>query len=98
MLGMQEVILILAIILLVFGPSKLPKIARELGKALHEVNKATSMATATLNSENSATRGLPPKFLLDTARKLGLSIEGKTEKQLTDEIFAKILNSKSTLV
>lgn len=41
-LGWQEVILILVILLLVFGPTKLPKIARELGKAVQELNKATS--------------------------------------------------------
>lgn len=41
MLGFQEVILILAILLIVFGPSKLPEIARALGKAINEFNKAS---------------------------------------------------------
>lgn len=42
MFGWQEVILIFVLLLFVFGPTKLPKIARELGKAMREFNKATS--------------------------------------------------------
>ncbi|WP_422487056.1 twin-arginine translocase TatA/TatE family subunit [Gudongella sp. DL1XJH-153] len=35
-LGMPELILILAIALVIFGPSKLPEIGKSLGKALKE--------------------------------------------------------------
>lgn len=35
-LGMPELILILAIALVIFGPSKLPEIGKSLGKALRE--------------------------------------------------------------
>ena len=35
-LGVSELILILAIALVVFGPSKLPEIGRSLGKAISE--------------------------------------------------------------
>ena len=39
-LGPAELILILAIALLVFGPKKLPEIGRGIGNALREFNKA----------------------------------------------------------
>lgn len=52
-LGWQEVILIFVILLLVFGPTKLPKIARELGKAMQEFNKATSGFREELNKASS---------------------------------------------
>lgn len=42
MIGWQETILILVILLVVFGPTKLPKLARDLGKTWHEFNKASS--------------------------------------------------------
>lgn len=42
MFGWQEVVLIFAILLFVFGPTKLPKIAKELGKIMQEFNKAAS--------------------------------------------------------
>jgi TatA/E family protein of Tat protein translocase len=40
-LGMQELLLILAVALLVLGPKKLPEIARALGKATREFRRAT---------------------------------------------------------
>ena len=39
-LGMGELIVILVIILLLFGGARLPEIARGLGKAVREFNKA----------------------------------------------------------
>jgi sec-independent protein translocase protein TatA len=39
---MGELLLILAIALLVFGPSKLPQLASGLGKAVRSFKKATS--------------------------------------------------------
>ena len=38
--GMGELVVILLIILLLFGASKLPEIARSLGKAIKEFKKA----------------------------------------------------------
>ncbi|HBG60491.1 MAG: preprotein translocase subunit SecA [Omnitrophica WOR_2 bacterium GWF2_38_59] len=39
--GMGELIVILIIVLLLFGASKLPEIARALGKSINEFKKAT---------------------------------------------------------
>ncbi len=41
-MGMQEMILILAIALIVIGPKKLPDLAKTLGRALGEFKKATN--------------------------------------------------------
>ena len=41
-IGMPEMILILVIILIVFGPQKLPDLAKALGRAIGEFRKATS--------------------------------------------------------
>ena len=97
MLGTQEIILILAILLLVFGPTKLPKIARELGKAWQEFNKASSTAFKTLSSAEETVTENAPKPLLDIAKKLNLDIEGKTEKQLSEEILAKVINNEKVV-
>jgi sec-independent protein translocase protein TatA len=40
-LGMPELLLIMVIALLVFGPKKLPEVGRSLGKALREFKKTT---------------------------------------------------------
>jgi TatA/E family protein of Tat protein translocase len=38
-LGSQELIVILVIVLVMFGGSKLPEIARSLGRSMHEFKK-----------------------------------------------------------
>ena len=38
-LGTQELLVILVIVLVLFGGSKLPEIARSLGKSMHEFKK-----------------------------------------------------------
>jgi sec-independent protein translocase protein TatA len=41
-LGMGELLLILAVVLLLFGPSKLPQLASGLGKAVRSFKNATN--------------------------------------------------------
>jgi len=96
-LGTQEIVLILAILLLVFGPTKLPKIARELGKAWQEFNKASSSAFETLSSVDETVTENTQKTLLDVAKKLNMDTEGKTGKQLGEEILAKVINNEKVV-
>lgn len=97
MIGWQEMILVLAILLFVFGPTKLPKIAKELGKAWHEFNKASSGVFETKSSAETSKKEDKTKLLLEAAKKLGVNTEGKTGDQLVEEISAKIINTKETL-
>ena len=96
MVGWQEMILIFAILLLVFGPTKLPKIARELGKAWNEFNKASSGVIETISSVQTAKNEDKNNPLLEVARKLDVSTEGKTDEQLKEENLTKIINKKKT--
>ena len=45
-IGVPELVLILIIGLVVFGPGKLPEIGKAIGKSLNEFKKATSDTTA----------------------------------------------------
>jgi len=47
-LGGTEMIVILAVVLLLFGPKKLPELARGLGKGLREFKKASSELKETI--------------------------------------------------
>ena len=40
-IGLPELLLILAVALLVFGPKKLPEVGRSLGKAMREFKRST---------------------------------------------------------
>ncbi|MFW6283870.1 MAG: twin-arginine translocase TatA/TatE family subunit [Desulfosalsimonas sp.] len=50
-IGMPELILILAVALIVFGPKKLPDLARSLGKAINEFKNATQDLKDSVDSE-----------------------------------------------
>ena len=49
-IGMPELVVILVIALIVLGPSRLPDVAKALGKALAEFKKATSDITDELQN------------------------------------------------
>jgi TatA/E family protein of Tat protein translocase len=51
-IGMPELIIIMVIALVIIGPSKLPDLAKALGKGLSEFKKATSEIKESLNLED----------------------------------------------
>lgn len=53
-IGVPELILILIVGLLVFGPGKLPEVARSLGKGLREFKKATNALSQAINAPEQA--------------------------------------------
>ena len=50
-LGIQEILLILVLALLIFGPRKLPEIGRTLGKSLGEFRRATNELKRSIEQE-----------------------------------------------
>jgi sec-independent protein translocase protein TatA len=53
MFGSSEMVIVLVIVLVIFGGSQLPKLARNLGKAQKEFKEGMEQASA--DSEKSAT-------------------------------------------
>jgi sec-independent protein translocase protein TatA len=50
-IGMPEMIIILVIALIIFGPRKLPELGRSLGKSINEFKKASNELRSTLEDE-----------------------------------------------
>lgn len=50
-IGMPELIIILTIALIIFGPRKLPELGRSLGKSLSEFKRASNELKNTLDEE-----------------------------------------------
>ncbi|MEW5984481.1 MAG: twin-arginine translocase TatA/TatE family subunit [Acidobacteriota bacterium] len=50
-IGMPELIIILVIALIVFGPRKLPELGRSLGRSLGEFRRASNELRSTLEEE-----------------------------------------------
>jgi sec-independent protein translocase protein TatB len=52
-MGFSETLFLFFLALLIFGPKKLPEIARQVGKVLNEVKRASNEFKAQINSEIS---------------------------------------------
>jgi len=84
-----EWLIVLAIIVVLFlsGPRKLPEFARSIGLARKEIEKAHKEASSpTKETSSLMVPTLEQDALIETAKKLGISTEGKTSAQISDEI------------
>lgn len=99
-LGIPELLLILGIILILFGPKKLPELARALGRARREYELAMSgEIKESEGEEKRESEGKKEKseeeVLLETAKKLGIETEGKTLEEIADEILKRVKSGQS---
>ena len=88
---------VVAIVIIMWGPAKIPQFARALGQAKGEFSKASKEFKDAANSDAPAqsatsTSAIKTKdqLLLETAQKLGIPTEGKTREQLSEEISVKV--------
>lgn len=84
------VIGIIVIVIFLWGPQKIPELARGLGRAKGEFDKASRefQASASSTSEPMAPKSAD-QVLIETARQLGIATEGKTREQISAEIVAR---------
>ena len=88
-----EWLIVVAVILVIFiwGPQKLPELARSIGLAKKEFDKVTkeaSAATATTTS-TATTSEVTSEPLIVAAKSLGVATEGKTKEEIAKEIAEK---------
>jgi sec-independent protein translocase protein TatA len=80
-----EWVIILLVILLIFGPSKLPQLARGLGQAIHEFRKASQglidEGESRKEKREEASRELDEETLRKLAEKLGIENADKMDKE-----------------
>jgi sec-independent protein translocase protein TatA len=74
-IGVPELIVILAIALLIFGPKKLPEVGRSLGKALREFRRTSDEIKEKIEEEIQAEEFKDIKEELN--KKVGEDEEGK---------------------
>ncbi len=81
-----QILLILGVlaVILIWGPQKIPELARSIGKARKEFDDASKGLMQPTSS--SSTTASTPDSLIDTAQKLGISTQGKTRQEISDEI------------
>ncbi len=88
-IGTTEILLILGVAVLLFGATKLPELARAMGKSMGEFKKAQREAELELKSlEKPVAAPAQESEIRKLAREMGISTEGKTDEQLREEIKA----------
>ncbi len=80
------------IVVLMWGPQKIPDLARSLGRARREFDEASKGINEPVNPAARGTVQSDP--LIDAAQKLGISTAGKTRQQISDEIVAAAQSAK----
>ena len=88
--GLPELLLILLIILLIFGPGKIPQLARSLGEAIREFRKAMQGVSEEVEKPAKKTsEKIDEETLAKLAEKLGVETKGKSKEELMEEVLAK---------
>ena len=85
MISSPEVLFILFIVLLLFGGRKLPELARSMGEAVREFNRATSSPTAYVD-EKTKKENEERQAIIDAAKKLGIEVEGRDINEIAQDI------------
>ena len=89
---------VIVVVVLLWGPKKIPELARSLGLARKEFEQAKKVmqnpGTALTDTMTQGVQGQTPpsssdELLLQTARRLGINTQGKTKEQISEEIVAR---------
>ncbi len=91
------VIGVIVVVIFLWGPSKIPELARSLGRARKEFDQAKKEMENPTDALLQAAQQPAPKpaqvsaddALVQTARRMGIATEGKTRDQITNEMVAK---------
>lgn len=94
--GPTELMLIFGIIVLLFGASKLPELARSMGSSMGEFKKAQRESEKNLkefeasieDASSDKKRTKPQQMALD----MGIDITGKSDDELLDLIHSSVKN------
>ncbi len=93
--GPWEIALVLVIVLILFGPKKLPELAKGLGDAIRQYKQASegvgglipgTPAQALPQTPVATVQSRSGDLLIQTAKNLGIQTEGKTMDQISKEI------------
>lgn len=95
MFGSQEILLIFVAIVLLFGASRLPDLARSMGRSMGEFRRGQQEVERELRTARDGGIAVADTDIALTrvqrmAVNLGIDITGKTEEQLLAEIETKI--------
>ncbi|MDI6763877.1 MAG: Sec-independent protein translocase protein TatB [Thermodesulfobacteriota bacterium] len=100
-IGLPEILIIGAIALIVFGPNKLPELAKAFGRAMREFKKATdevkeSFEAETRDLEEIKSAITEENVLGDLAREISSLEEPSPEPAMTEEVAPEAMAQTET--
>ena len=84
-IGMPELVIILVIALIIFGPRKLPELGRSLGKSIGEFKKASNELRNTLDEEIRAEERKDQQVKTDAEQKSALEAANSMRDAITPD-------------
>ncbi len=95
---------VVAVVIILWGPSKIPEFAKALGRAKGEFSKASKEMNEAANLDSPTQQPTPSaktantvqslktkdEILIDTAKNLGIPTDGKTRDEISQEISMKV--------
>lgn len=75
-IGMQELLVILVVVLILFGPRRLPEIGRSIGKALRELKRTTRDFQDAIDQEP------PEETRKEVEKKLSRDISSEEDREI----------------
>lgn len=99
-MGLTEILLIMAIALILFGPEDLPDIARTIGKVVFEIRKATNDMTKEFKNSVDIPNNILNKAFEQTTSSRGNEqetneLQSGTETSKNDEVLLKYEDESS---
>ena len=84
-IGMPELVIILVIALIIFGPRKLPELGRSLGKSIGEFKKASNELRNTLDEEIRAEEQKEQRAKTEAEQKTALEAANSMRDAITPD-------------
>jgi sec-independent protein translocase protein TatA len=94
MTGNTELLFLLFIVLLLFGGRKLPELAKSMGEAVKEFNRATNEPTKYID-EKTRKENDERQAIIDAAKKLGIPVEGRDISDIAQDIVKATAKKES---
>ncbi|MGO8990926.1 MAG: twin-arginine translocase TatA/TatE family subunit [bacterium] len=91
MLAGPDLLVVLAIALIVFGPKKLPELAKTIGKAMAEIKKATEEVKESIGINEL--QEMRSNLTMDVHTLVGRLSASMTKKETTEDVFTPVEDS-----
>jgi sec-independent protein translocase protein TatA len=90
------IILLVVVVIILWGPSKIPELAKAVGRAKGEFERASKEYSTGASKSITETKMSNDDMIIVIAKSMGINTEGKSREQIFQEITNAIQASKTS--